>query len=261
MNIENVKQKKAVEVIGIICAVCFMLALWIEGYLYGIDIIIGWVKFSIKLEHILIYTCNILMFAGFILITIGVVKKKPVVVLSGLLINIFKEIWVIRNQSMWRMRRFMPGDYGSGRNLTIDMNLLAIVILAFISLAISVPKTRKIASSAKYICFLSSTLLAVSVIYSTVSMFNGNSNVGMKISDQYECIYALNNSLSFIFLSLWLYFTCSSTAPKKAVEKAQNNDAVSVNSLELLTSYKELLDQGAITQEEFDAKKKELLKF
>ena len=45
------------------------------------------------------------------------------------------------------------------------------------------------------------------------------------------------------------------TPPQMPVK--QNND--SVNNIEMIKKYKELLDMGAITQEEFDKKKQELL--
>ena len=50
---------------------------------------------------------------------------------------------------------------------------------------------------------------------------------------------------------------------KKQVETYKNAGTVQVNNFSMadeIRKYKELLDMGAITQEEFDVKKKELLK-
>lgn len=239
MNIENVKQKKAVEVIGIICAVCFMLALWETT------------NGSRALSEIFnpdnsLYAFRVLLKgAGIITIIIGIFAKRPIVLLSGVLLNIFEpiSICIMVNQ---------------GDKLQYIIELFAIIILAFIVLTIAVPKIRTMVPFVNNLGLLSAALFAIILIYSIVIVLK--EELGYKLEIEF-CFNSSIEPLSFIFLSLWLYFTCSSTAPKKAVEKAQNNDVVSVNSLELLTSYKELLDQGAITQEEFDAKKKELLKF
>ena len=42
-------------------------------------------------------------------------------------------------------------------------------------------------------------------------------------------------------------------------KNGQNQQAIQVSAADELKKYKELLDMGAITQEEFDAKKKQLL--
>lgn len=245
MNIENTS-KKAAEVIGIICTVCFMLTLWVklDGSLVLEKLEIFNPDYHGNIEYPYLF-CGLLSGAGIITITMGIFAKRPMVLLPGVLLKIFEAI-----------SRFILSRYTMVKRvdrLHYIIELFAIIILAFIVLTIAVPKIRTMVPFVNNLGLLSAALFAIRLIYSIVPVLKNE--LGYKSIIE-PCFYYSIELLSFILLSLWLYFICNSTAPKKAVEKAQNNDAVSVNSLELLTSYKELLDQGAITQEEFDAKRK-----
>ena len=54
-------------------------------------------------------------------------------------------------------------------------------------------------------------------------------------------------------------FVDAAWAAKKAIDEAPVNTAAQVSAADELKKFKELLDMGVINQEEFDAKKKQLL--
>lgn len=247
MNIENTSRKKAVEVIGIICAVCFMLSL---ATYYRAEM---WHIRSVLNANALSLILFIMDIAGFIVISICVIMRKPLGVLVGLTLTLLNPLY---------SPLFIDTQH--------EVEISSIAILIIISLTIVIPRLRRISAYVKYVGIVPVVLFVLCAsndIFDAKMLLRIKEQLGdtISINDKIEasvgCFSAAIIPLSFILLTLWLFFVCSSIAPKKAVEKAQNNDVVSVNSLELLTSYKELLDQGAITQEEFDAKKKELLKF
>lgn len=70
--------------------------------------------------------------------------------------------------------------------------------------------------------------------------------------------------LRFVFLALFIVFLCLNIKTGKKL-KALNNTQItpiqmnSISSTDELRKYKALLDDGIITQEEFETKKKELL--
>ncbi|MBQ5929195.1 MAG: SHOCT domain-containing protein, partial [Clostridia bacterium] len=61
--------------------------------------------------------------------------------------------------------------------------------------------------------------------------------------------------LIFINLIAGILMFCDANSEEKTVVKVDNNDMETK-----LKQYKNLLDQGLITQEEFDTKRKEILK-
>ncbi len=100
----------------------------------------------------------------------------------------------------------------------------------------------------------------------------------------YTMLYPPFELLSYIFTMLWLLSSTTNSTNKELLQlepetqpiqniSANNNNTTNTNSntttqketltvhekIEILKGYKELLDNGIITQEEFDAKKKEIL--
>jgi len=110
-------------------------------------------------------------------------------------------------------------------------------------------------------------LAGILIIYTFVFGWNGEANIVhlgnatiRRRRDYYEFLSFYLAIVSFLFgiSQLICYFTTADTTvpaeKKKAISTADN-----ISDSETLLKFKDLLDAGAITQEEFDAKKKQLL--
>ena len=74
-----------------------------------------------------------------------------------------------------------------------------------------------------------------------------------------ECEMLLNMLLQLVEVMLKKNASVTSVPVENIEENIQANISSDENNIELLKKYKQLLDDNAITQEEFDAKKKQLL--
>lgn len=91
-------------------------------------------------------------------------------------------------------------------------------------------------------------------------LFYEGSDFGVKLSN---CVYGISNLiLSFYLPALMGMLTPKSNTPlaiKNPVAVSPVAQSANVDSFEKINKLKELLDMGAISQEDFDAKKKEIL--
>jgi len=72
-------------------------------------------------------------------------------------------------------------------------------------------------------------------------------------------VYWIIRAIPYLFAGLALSFERPEPIIKKTIQEPQNSPSLSDN-VEKLTKLKALLDSGVITQEEFDAKKLEIMK-
>ena len=144
-------------------------------------------------------------------------------------------------------------------------NLLYIIvyIMLFVLLLINViPSIKNKASATKFLCFIPAGLFFAMHLYEWIRYgFFEALDVFWKY-----ILFTLVDTAGYMFLGLWLKATISipevtvkmnpyATPPQSTIPQVQQV----VGGADTLKIYKELLDFGAITQEEFDAKKKQIL--
>ena len=145
-----------------------------------------------------------------------------------------------------------------------------LLYLAYIFLVIIVVVSQKNAESAKKMCFIPAISLFANLAYALFRAFVDNK----------ETITSLNKMaygsdlfivVAFVFIGLW---TVTYVEPKKQTQamnylqqpvfesqanQIHSNDPDTPDDTDRLLKLKELLDSGAITQQEFEEKKKQIL--
>lgn len=107
----------------------------------------------------------------------------------------------------------------------------------------------------------SHTIIAIIIVLLLwfIGLFGGIS--GDTNPFNYTYLYSLADSASILLVISMINIALSMLKRSKLIVKDNSNKTNTVNnSIDDLKKYKELLDQGIITQEEFDTKKKEILK-
>lgn len=96
----------------------------------------------------------------------------------------------------------------------------------------------------------------VMITESIIDKFRGGKTVGVRSASGVVRFPWVHNADEFVKLTLAKIDEFKKNAPKPAAAPVQN---APLSNADELAKYKQLLDSGAITQEEFDAKKKQLL--
>lgn len=144
------------------------------------------------------------------------------------------------------------GDVFSGNQLigTIMLVLIGISILMCLGSAFRKTETRDSALHAA---------LPI-VIFACVFHFTGMGPYCVDGEITFASILYVINILMFASIILGFAKRSKAVAPAEAVTSVQgNNGTPEISKASELRMYKELLDEGTITQEEFDEKKKQLL--
>lgn len=140
------------------------------------------------------------------------------------------------------------------RRFIYTINLYSILmILAYITLAIIAFLSAKGNVIVTRIWFLAG---AIYFLVCLIIAFDAGFNYLFNLS----FLSMILESVALLFAGLWLKTDLTTVIQQTARNQALKPDSLSViGGAEKLKTYKELLDSGAITQEEFDAKKKEIL--
>lgn len=137
-------------------------------------------------------------------------------------------------------------------------------VLLFILLLINViPSMKNSVGVTRVLCFIPAVLYFAITLYEWIRWEYFRNILGLWI----HMLFMLVEGVGYLFLGLWLKATMP--VPEMIVEKnpyATFNPQVTVSQAQQhiggadkLKMYKDLLDSGVITQEEFDAKKKQIL--
>lgn len=128
-----------------------------------------------------------------------------------------------------------------------------LTILAYITLAIIAFLSAKGNVIVTRIWFLAGAIYLLLCLIIAV-------NAGFKYLLNLTFLSMILESVALLFTGLWLKTDLTPVIQQTTMNQALKPDSLSViGGAEKLKTYKELLDSGAITQEEFDAKKKEIL--
>lgn len=134
----------------------------------------------------------------------------------------------------------------------------AFCLLAFIFLFVAMISPKK-TNTSQYLANLSPTL----VIVGTVIQFFQYLELYLDLGDIGYLIFVISLpplilSAGLLFLALW--YKHDDSIPVKVVVYPEEPKPLEIGNADKLLIYKDLLDSGAITQEEFAQKKRELLK-
>ena len=102
----------------------------------------------------------------------------------------------------------------------------------------------------------------ISVVISTVYLINGFSTV--EVAKEYLGSYgeaSTSSFIPFIFVAILAiaFFVIKADVFKKFIAAKPNNNSNNTDTIGDLERYKDLLDKGVISEEDFEAKKKQLL--
>ena len=239
------KSKKA-KIYATVAAICFVIATFfsVKRYLefsaaYD-DYSVSWLwEYYFSVVWWLIYGCFAVLFF---------IKKKNVIFLIPTGVGFLIEICYLKNW-MNIFNVFYPEYFLMA---IVYASLFAIFLFNVIP---SLSKNAEIIT--KILCFVPAVLSMVYVIY-----LNGHGTMAW----DYRLI-CIASSVGFLFAGMWLRKTVPvqnkaetvNDNPYLKFDPSSCQSAPSTAGADTLKTYKDLLDSGAITQEEFDAKKKEIL--
>lgn len=186
------------------------------------------------------------------------VKKKNPLFLIPAALEIILELYTI----------ILYFRYGLFENYPLERILLIIAyIMLFVLLLVNViPSMKSLAGATKVLCFIPAGLIYAEIMYVYIKY-----EYSKLLDGIWLYVYILSEIMhlaGYLFLGLWLRLTMS--AVKTAVRQysyttpvvPQTSEAPvpkAVGDADELKKYKELLDSGVITQEEFEMKKRQIL--
>ena len=229
---------------SIIAAICFAIyAIYLaKNFITMIKIMSDW--FSAYPSLLLTYLPSIILDAIPTLACFGLalglyLKNKIIIIVASSIYALRKIYWVFQSFSFSNVLSFLV--------------LVAILITVVLSL-----KDNKIVQK---IWFIGGTLCLINSFVDWVSYGYFSDFLSHCKYMVLDCIFIAG----FIFVGLWLKEGDTFVEHKQVKKNIPNSteplnkDSSNSDTVEKLKLCKELLDSGTITQEEFDAKKKELL--
>ena len=242
------KSKKA-KIYATVAAICFVIATLFSvrrdlvfSAAYD-DCSLSWQR---DIVWWLIYGCFAVLFF---------IKKKNIVFLIPAGMGFLIEIYYLIDQ----MKVINFFDIESFLMAAVYASLLVLFLFNVI------PLLRKNAEIiTKILCFVPAGLSMVHIIYKVYIIY-------LKWHEAMAWDYILiriASGIGFLFAGMWLRKTVPvqnraetvNDNPYSKFDPSSCQSAPSMAGADTLKTYKDLLDSGAITQEEFDAKKKQLLK-
>ena len=152
-----------------------------------------------------------------------------------------------------------------GSSDTIDILLLFASTILFIDILINVmPLLNKYINITKILSFIPAILIVISFIVDVIQTSNWFSSNGMdfRMSDLGFDVIIVNLLLiiGYLFAGLWLSnFEFGKAKNTTTATQYQPVQQKKTSDADKLLTYKRLLDNGSITQEEFEQKKSEVL--
>lgn len=241
MEKSNIKR-----VFSIISAICFLA----YGIWYLIDEL-SYINNSYNTDSVNFYSIvRIILSIAFCMLAVTFMLNKKNNILLG--------------ASGFYLLIFIILTFGSSD--TIDILLRFASTILFIDILINVmPLLNKYINITKILSFIPAILIVISFIVDVIQTSNWYSSNGMdfRMSDLGFDVIIVNLLLiiGYLFAGLWLSNfefgkaknTTTTTTQYQPVQQKKTSDA------DKLLTYKRLLDNGSITQEEFEQKKSEVL--
>lgn len=154
---------------------------------------------------------------------------------------------------------FIDYHYPTNMNISNFFRIAYLLFMAVILLAVCLPKLKQFAEKISVMWFVPMILISGDWIFYNMAYRGFRlSHIPFWYKDSLWRIIDLIEIAAVVFFCLWLWYDWGKPKwTKKSPALVETTPALSV--ADQLLHYKELLDMGAITQEEFDAKKKQLL--